>query len=48
MTGAEWAAEEYRALLGATLKRVRDEHDPDCPCGRDEALTEPINQKEAE
>jgi hypothetical protein len=48
MTGAEWAADEYREMLGANLKRVRQEHDPDCPCGKDEALTEPIEQREAE
>lgn len=48
-TGAEWAAAEYRAMLGASLaKRVRDDHGPDCACGADEALTEPINPKEAE
>jgi hypothetical protein len=35
-------------MLGASIQRVRAEHDPDCPCGADEALTEPINTKEME
>jgi transposase len=52
MTPAEYYAEEHRNLLRASnaalAQTVRNRHNPDCACGQDEALTEPINQKDTE
>jgi len=52
VTPSEYYAEEHRNLLRASnaalAQTVRNQHAPDCACGADEALTEPIGQGEME
>jgi hypothetical protein len=37
MTGAEWAQEEHRTMLGLAIQ-ARKACNPDCPCHSDDAL----------
>ena len=52
MTPAEYYASEHRDLLAASSANlaatVRNQHQPDCPCHQDQAITEPIPTKDAE
>ena len=50
MTPADYYAEEHRNLLAASnlAATVRKQHDPDCTCFEDQAITEPIPTKDAE
>lgn len=52
MNGAEWAAAEHLAMLGTSARNlantVRNEHNPECACHDDGALSEPIGQGEME
>lgn len=50
MTPAEYYAEEHRNLLAASnlAATVRKQHNPDCTCFEDQAITEPIPQGEQE
>lgn len=52
MTPDQYYAEEHRNLLGASnanlAATVRNQHNPDCACHQDQAITEPIETKDAE
>lgn len=52
MTPDQFYADEHRNLLAASnanlAATVRNQHNPDCACHQDQAITEPVATEEQE